>query len=100
MDKVPAAAAVSSSTGLPSTLAAPLAYAGWWITGLIFWWLERDDKYVRFHAVQSTAAFGLISLIVAGFLFLAVASLSFLPRAFTLFVWAASPGTDHQCRHK
>ena len=31
-----------SSSGLSPRLAAPLAYSGWWITGLIVWFVERD----------------------------------------------------------
>ena len=80
---------VTSSTGLPPRLAAPLAYAGWWITGFIVWFVERHDRRVRFHAAQSITAFGLIALLIAAFGTLAVASLSFLPSAFGLFVWAA-----------
>ena len=79
-----------SSTGLSPRLAAPLAYAGWWITGFIIWFVERQDRQVRFHAAQSITAFGLIAVLIAGFGAFAVASLSFLPSAFGPFVWAAA----------
>ena len=79
----------SSSTGLSPRVAAPLAYAGWWVTGMVFWLVEARDTYVRFHAAQSVTAFGLIALMIAGFLALAVVSLSYLPGAFSSFVWAA-----------
>ena len=79
-----------SSTGLPPKVAAPLAYAAWWITGALFWWLERRDAYVRFHAAQALAGFGAVAALIAAFGLLAVASLSLLPSAFTLFVWAAA----------
>jgi uncharacterized membrane protein len=78
-----------SSTGLAPHAAAPLAYAGWWLTGLIFWFLERRDAYVRFHAAQAVAAFGIISALIGGFFVMAVVSLSFVPSAFTPFLWAA-----------
>ena len=80
----------SSSTGLSPRVAAPLAYAGWWVTGLILWFVERHDHYIRFHAAQSVAAFGVIATAIAAFGALALASLSFLPSAFTLFLWAAA----------
>jgi uncharacterized membrane protein len=80
---------LTSSTGLEPRLAAPLAYAGWWITGLLLWLVERRDTYVRFHAAQAITAFGLIALFIGAFGSLAVASLSFLPSAFAPFVWAA-----------
>ena len=78
-----------SSTGLAPRVAAPLAYAGWWLTGSIVWFVERRDLYVRFHAAQAVTAFGLIALFIGVFGFLAVASLSFLPSAFVPFIWAA-----------
>jgi uncharacterized membrane protein len=67
----------------------PLAYSGWWLTGLILWFVERRDRTIRFHAAQSIAAFGLIAVGIGAFAALALASLSFLPAAFTPFVWAA-----------
>ena len=79
----------SSSTGLTPRVGAVLAYGGWWITGLVFWWIERRDAYVRFHAAQSVVAFGLVAFFVIGFGAMALLSLSFLPGAFTLFMWAA-----------
>jgi uncharacterized membrane protein len=47
----------TSSTGLDVTLAAMLAYAGGWITGLVFLALEKQSAFVRFHARQSTLTF-------------------------------------------
>lgn len=79
-----------SSTGLPPLVAAPLAYAGWWITGLIFLFVERRDAYVRFHAAQSVAAFGIVAALVAGFCAAAAVSLAMLPNALVPFLWAAA----------
>ena len=78
-----------SSTGLSSRVAAPLAYAAWWVTGAVFWFIERRDAFVRFHAAQCVTAFGLIALLVAACGALAGASLSYLPSAFVPFIWAA-----------
>jgi uncharacterized membrane protein len=80
----------SSSTGISPRVAAPLAYAGWWVTGLILWFVERRDHSIRFHAAQSVATFGAIAAAIAAFGVLALVSLSFLPSAFTLFLWAAA----------
>ena len=82
-----------SSTGLSSRTAAALAYGGWWVTGLIIWFLERHDRFARFHAAQSVVVFGLIAALILFFGFLAAASLSFMPAAFmalmgvTIFTW-------------
>jgi uncharacterized membrane protein len=78
-----------SSTGLSPRTAAALAYGGWWVTGLLMWFLERRDPFARFHAAQSIVAFGAIALVIVFFGFLAAASLSFLPSAFTLLMGVA-----------
>jgi uncharacterized membrane protein len=79
-----------SSTGLSPRVAAPLAYSGWWVTGALIWFVERHDRFVRFHAAQSMAAFGLIAVLVTAFLLLSAVSLSFLPAAVNLFLAAAA----------
>ena len=42
-----------SGTGLDPNVAGFLCYLAGWITGLIFYLTEKDDDFVRFHAVQS-----------------------------------------------
>ena len=79
-----------SSTGLPSRVAAPLAYAGWWVTGVLFWLFERRDRYVRFHAAQSCVAFGAIAVVVTVLTAIATASLMFMPNAFGFWMWMAA----------
>jgi uncharacterized membrane protein len=79
-----------TSTGLTPRTAATLAYLSWWVTGLVFWLVEREDRFVRFHAAQALVAFGAISAMIAAFLGLAGASLSFLPAAFNLLLAAAA----------
>ena len=54
-----------SSTGLDPNLAGLLTYLLGFVSGLIFLVLEKQSPYVRFHAYQSTIAFG--TLIIAGF---------------------------------
>ena len=79
-----------TSTGLTPRTGATLAYLAWWLTGLVFWVVEREDRFVRFHAAQAVAVFGAVSLLVAVFLGLAALSLSFLPAAFLWFLAAAA----------
>ena len=78
-----------TTIGLPGRVAAPLAYAGWWITGALIWFLERRDLYVRFHAAQSCVVFGIVALVVAVLSGIAAMSLLFMPGAFGFWVWAA-----------
>ena len=47
-----------TSTGMQPNVAALLAYAFGWITGLIFFLIEKENKFVRFHAMQSIVVFG------------------------------------------
>jgi uncharacterized membrane protein len=46
-----------SGSGLEPHLAATIAYLGGALTGIILLLLEKDDRYVRFHAMQSTITF-------------------------------------------
>lgn len=52
-----------TSTGLEPNIAALLSYILGWITGIIFLLLEKDNKFVRFHAMQSTIFSGAITVI-------------------------------------
>ena len=49
---------VKTSTGLDQNVAGLLCYLAGWITGLIFFLLEKENKFVRFHAMQSIITFG------------------------------------------
>ena len=42
-----------SSTGLDENVAAVLAYVFNWVSGLVFFLIEKDSRLVRFHAMQS-----------------------------------------------
>ena len=46
-----------TSTGLDANLAAALSYLVGFITGIIFLLVEKENKFVRFHAMQSTLVF-------------------------------------------
>ena len=39
-------------------VAALLSYVLGWLTGLIFFLIEKENKFVRFHAAQSIIVFG------------------------------------------
>jgi len=49
----PPAQAGKSSTGLDENIAAPLSYLFGWLSGLIFFLMEKDSRLVRFHSMQS-----------------------------------------------
>jgi len=63
-----------SSTGLDQNVAGLLCYIAGWVTGLIFFLIEKDNKFVKFHAMQSIITFA------------AVFILSFVP-VINWFIW-------------
>ena len=44
-----------------------LSYLGGWVTGLIFLLLRRENRFVRFHAMQSLIFFGAIGMLTTMF---------------------------------
>ena len=42
-----------TSMGMSQNAAAGLSYLAGWITGLIFFLMEKQNRFVRFHAMQS-----------------------------------------------
>lgn len=55
----------ASRSGLEPRFAAALAYLGGAITGIFFLVIEKQDRFVRFHAMQSTITF--LGVVVAHF---------------------------------
>ena len=47
-----------TALGVDENLAGALAYALGWISGAVVLVLERENRYVRFHAAQSVVVFG------------------------------------------
>ncbi|RQD72602.1 MAG: DUF4870 domain-containing protein [Halanaerobium sp. MSAO_Bac5] len=43
--------------GIDENLEALLTYVLGWITGIVFLFLEKENEYVRFHAMQSLVTF-------------------------------------------
>ena len=47
-----------TSSGLEENVAGLLTYVLGFVTGIIFLLIEKDNKFVRFHAMQSIVVFG------------------------------------------
>jgi uncharacterized membrane protein len=45
-----------TSVGIQANVAGVLCYLGIFVTGIIFYLLEKENKFVRFHALQSIVA--------------------------------------------
>lgn len=74
-----------TSMGMEPNVAGLLCYLFGWVTGLIFLIVEKENKFVRFHAIQSIVVFGAISIV---FIILSIImSITFNPFAFGFGLW-------------
>jgi uncharacterized membrane protein len=64
-----APAAAPSSEGLAENVAGLLCYAVGWVTGIIFLLIDKRP-WVKFHAAQSIAVFGGLTILRIGVLFM------------------------------
>jgi uncharacterized membrane protein len=53
-----------AGTGLDANIAAAISYI--WIVGLIFFFLEKENKFIRFHAMQSILFGAIWSVVMIG----------------------------------
>lgn len=51
-----------TSSGFDENVAAALAYSLGWVTGLAFFLTESNNRFVRFHAMQSIIVFLALSV--------------------------------------
>ena len=49
-----------TSINMPPNIAAFLCYLVGFISGIIFYLIEKENKFVRFHAMQSIVTFGFL----------------------------------------
>lgn len=71
-----------TSTGLAENVAGLLCYVLGWISGLVFLLIEQENKFVRFHAMQSIIVFGILT--AAGLI------LGWIPIIGLFFYWVIS----------
>jgi uncharacterized membrane protein len=64
IEKEKQAAPNNSTTSLKPNVAGLLCYLGGWVTGIVFLIIERKNKLVRFHAMQSLVTFGILHIII------------------------------------
>ena len=51
-----------TSTGLAENVAGLLCYVLGWVSGIVFLLIEPENKFVRFHAIQSIVVFGVLNV--------------------------------------
>ena len=71
-----------TSVGLEENVAGLLCYVLGWISGIVFILIEQENKFVRFHAIQSIIVFGAITVVGA--------VLGWIPFIGAFFAWIIS----------
>ena len=84
VERDPAAPARESKSGLDSNVAGALSYLFGIVSGLIFFLIEKNDRFVRWHAAQSMAFNGL--------LIVAYIALTFLGTVVSVATFSGSSG--------
>ncbi len=64
-DKAASEKETGSSTKYKPNVAGLLCYLGVWVTGIVFLIIERKNRLVRFHAMQSLVTFGILHIVMA-----------------------------------
>ena len=74
-----------TSSGMNQNVAGLLCYLAWWVTGIVFLIIEKENKFVRFHAWQSIFTFAVITIIqiILGFI-------PFVGWILSILVWIGS----------
>jgi uncharacterized membrane protein len=84
------------SSRLQPNIAGLLCYILGWLTGIIFLFVDRNDKFVRFHAWQSIVTFGILTIaiwvmnpltLITGTLFSLLSALYRVIVVLSLFLW-------------
>jgi len=74
-----------SSTGLDENVAGFICYLFGFITGIVFLVVEKESRFVKFHAMQSTITF--LGLFVIILLFGGIPVIGSLIVIFSLILW-------------
>ncbi len=90
-----------TSLGMKPNLAALLSYLAGILTGIIFYLLEKENKFVRFHAMQSIITFGFFFVlnIILGFIPVVGWSLMPLVGIVQLILWIILMVKAYQGEH-
>lgn len=81
-----------TKSGLDENLAGALAYVFGWLTGVIFLVLEPENKFVKFHSIQSillSVAIFIVAVPVSMFSWFLPSILGLIFSCMMFFVWLA-----------
>lgn len=70
-------------------LVAAISYVLGFVTGIVILMVEKDDKFIRFHAMQSTIATGSLFIlnVILGLIFSRLGIFSFLSNISGIVIW-------------
>ncbi len=71
-----------TGSGIQENLAGLLCYVLGWVTGIVFLVIEKENRFVRFHAAQSIVVFGTFTVVMI--------VLSFIPFVGWILNWLLS----------
>ena len=71
-----------TSVGLEEKIAGLLCYVLGWVSGIVFILIEQENKFVRFHAIQSIIVFGALTIVAT--------VLGWIPFIGAFFAWIIS----------
>ena len=74
-----------TSTGLDENVAGLLCYVLGWIGGIVFLLIEPENKFVRFHAIQSIIVFGILN--IAGIILNLIPFIGWIVPAVGFILW-------------
>jgi len=82
-------AEAETSLGTTQNVAGLLTYILGWVTGIVFLLIEKDNSFVRFHAMQSIVIFVPLTIasFVVGFLPFVGGLLGVIVQLATLIIW-------------
>jgi uncharacterized membrane protein len=69
-----------TSMNLEENVAGLLCYLGTFVTGIIFFLLEKENKTVKFHAMQSIITF--LPLLIVGYIFQGILGVTYTTRTY------------------
>ena len=75
-----------TSMGLEENVAGLLCYVLGWLSGIVFLILEKDNRTVRYHALQSCIVFGILTVILIIFSFIP----SVIGTILSIIIWIIS----------
>ena len=74
-----------TSLGLEENFEAVLCYLFFWVSGLIFYFVEDKNKFIRFHALQSVLVF--LPLMILAWIFGGFFGVVGYGPAYSFFYW-------------